>query len=215
LAQLSELQSRVLVALAGLQPPWTLSGGGALVGFHLHHRTTRDLDLFWHGRDTIADVRREVAARLRAAGFDVSELRTFDTFTTLRVTQGKETVVVDLVAEPVPSVEPAQSVEFRGARILIDTPHEVLVNKLCTLLHRAELRDLVDIEALLANGGDLDRALADAPTKDGGFSALTLGWTLGSWNVAEVARQTGAADRAEQLERFRQYLLSRAAGERP
>jgi hypothetical protein len=31
---------------AGLQPPWTLTGGGALAGFHTKHRETRDLDLF-------------------------------------------------------------------------------------------------------------------------------------------------------------------------
>jgi len=45
--RLSSLQRRVLKLLAGLSPPWTLSGGGALVGFYVGHRETRDLDLFW------------------------------------------------------------------------------------------------------------------------------------------------------------------------
>ena len=43
---LSELQARVLVALAGIDPPWTLTGGAALVGFHLGHHTTQNLNLF-------------------------------------------------------------------------------------------------------------------------------------------------------------------------
>jgi hypothetical protein len=47
LGKLSELQERVLVALAGIDPPWTLSGGAVLAGFHTAHRETRDLDLFW------------------------------------------------------------------------------------------------------------------------------------------------------------------------
>ena len=63
MGQLSDLQSRVLVALAGLEPRWTLTGDGALVGFHLGHRTTRDLDLFWHGLTTIAELRRILTKR--------------------------------------------------------------------------------------------------------------------------------------------------------
>jgi hypothetical protein len=36
--QLSAIQERVLVALAALRPQWTLTGGGALVGFYTRHR---------------------------------------------------------------------------------------------------------------------------------------------------------------------------------
>lgn len=185
------------------------------MGFHLGHRSTRDLDLFWHGRESIADVRREAIRCLRSAGLEVTELRTFEAFTALRVTDGEDAVVVDLVADPVAPVDPPQSTEFRGARILVDTAHEVLVSKLCALLHRSELRDLVDIEALLAAGGDLERAIRDAPSKDGGFSALTLGWALSEWDVAQVARDAGLGDRARDLERFRDELVRRVAAERP
>jgi hypothetical protein len=208
---LSALQSRVLRILAGLDPPWTLTGGGALVGFHLGHRTTRDLDLFWHGQYSIADARREVIGRLRAAGLDIAELRSLESFATLQVREGPDSVVVDLVADPVDCVEAAEPMELEGVQILVDTPHEVLVNKLCALLHRSELRDLVDIAALVEHGGDLDRALSDAPSKDGGFSALTLGWVLNGWDVGRVARDVGMAERAPELERFRDELVRKAA----
>ena len=215
MTRLSALQTQVLAALAGIEPPWTLTGGGALVGFHTKHRTTRDLDLFWHGQHSIAEVRRDVMARLRAAGWAVAELRTSDAFAALQVTDGDLAVVVDLVAEPGASVESPERVEVGGQGILVDTAHEVLTNKLCALLHRSELRDLIDIEALLAAGGDLDRALGDAPSKDGGFSALTLGWTLKSWNIAEVAGAAGLEARASDLVRLRDELLARIAGGGP
>lgn len=51
--RLTQLQSRILDRLAGTEPRWTLTGGGALVGFHTAHRTTRDLDLFFHGLDKL------------------------------------------------------------------------------------------------------------------------------------------------------------------
>lgn len=213
--RLSELQARVLQALAGIEPTWTLTGGGALAGFHLGHRTTRDLDLFWHGQTSIADVRRDVLARLRSAGFEVSELRSMDSFAVLQIRQGDENVVVDLVAEPVASIEPPQGIEFRGVLIFVDSAHEILVNKLCALLHRSELRDLIDIDALLKHGGDLNRALVDAPKKDGGFSALTLGWSLQGWQVAEAARAAGLESRAAALEQFSIELLARVTGDRP
>ena len=199
----------MLSVLAPLEPRWTLTGGGALVGFHLHHRTTRDLDLFWHGRESLGDLRREALSLLRAAGWEVTELRGMDGFSSYRVAADDQTVIVDLVAEPVPAIEPPRETAHRGTKILVDTPHEVLVNKLCALLHRSELRDLIDVEALVSNGGDLDRALADAPKKDGGFSAVTLGWLLENWDVLDVARHGGFGEQAEHLDRFRRELLER------
>ena len=44
IGKLSSLQERVLRLLADIEPPWTLTGGAALAGFHTHHRATRDLD---------------------------------------------------------------------------------------------------------------------------------------------------------------------------
>jgi hypothetical protein len=40
---------------------------------------------------------------------------------------------------------------------------------------------------LLDRGGDLPRALRDCPQQDGGFSALTLAWTLRSLPLERLA----------------------------
>jgi hypothetical protein len=40
---------------AGIDPHWTLTGGGALAGVHLGHRETRDLDLFWRSRPELVE----------------------------------------------------------------------------------------------------------------------------------------------------------------
>ena len=44
--RLSALQDAVLEAFFATERGFFLSGGGALVGFHLQHRETTDLDLF-------------------------------------------------------------------------------------------------------------------------------------------------------------------------
>ena len=145
----------------------------------------------------------------------VRELQSAAAFASFQVEHDGDSVVVDLVADPVAGIEPPLRVTIGAVTIQIDSAHEVLVNKLCALLHRSELRDLMDIQELLARGGDLPRAVADAPRKDGGFSALTLGFTLGSWGVAAAARAAGLESRAEELERCRDELLRRVADGRP
>ncbi len=46
--RLSPLQREVLEGFFELAPGYFLTGGAALAGFHLGHRTTEDLDLFVH-----------------------------------------------------------------------------------------------------------------------------------------------------------------------
>ena len=62
--KLTALQWKILEALATIEPAFTLTGGAALAGVHLGHRTTRDLDLFWRQRDQLGDLVEKVRARL-------------------------------------------------------------------------------------------------------------------------------------------------------
>jgi len=190
--RLTEAQVRVLATLAPVQPRWTLTGGAALAGFHLQHRTTRDLDLFWHGLTAFAREPEDCIQRLQKAGFVTNVIQRTGGFVRLRTEIEGEAVIVDLVAEPVRSIELPTEVSAANARIRIDSEYEILVNNLGTLLHRAELRDLVDLQALLDRGGDLTRALRDANRKDGGFSPVMVGYLF-------PARTPGAGRRTGRL----------------
>lgn len=207
---LTPLQQEVLCLLAPLDPPWTLSGGAALIGFHLGHRTTRDLDLFWRGTDDLGHVCDEVARILKSQGLEVETLQRGATFLRLRVTGSDETVILDLVADPTSSIEPAQRATVKDAEIRIDSRYELLVSKLTALIGRSELRDLVDLRALLGGGEDLLRALEDAPRRDAGFSVLTLAWALRNLPVQKLAEVEGMADaEVEALVAFRDGLVER------
>jgi hypothetical protein len=192
-SRLTAFQERVLCALAGHPAGWTLTGGAALAGFHTRHRTTRDLDLFWHGRSELGTLGDEVRTRLEASGLTVATSTTSPHFVRYLVRHGDEQLAVDLVAEPVGSIEEPKELELGGRVFLVDTPHEILVNKLTTLVQRNELRDLVDVGALLARGGDLERALLEAPRKDAGFSPLTLVWLLREFPINAMSKAAGWA----------------------
>ncbi len=214
-SRLTSLQLRILRALSTLRPAWTLSGGGALVAFYLKHRETRDLDLFWHGTSSLGELPQRARDLLRGDGLDVSDIQTAVSFHQFRVSSGSESCVVDLVADPSVVLEAPNTFDIGAAEIEVDSPHEILVNKLCALLGRAELRDLVDLQQLLAQGGDLERALRDAPRKDGGFSPLTLAWVLKEMNPTHLARALGMSETETRvLSDFRVALIERlvAAG---
>ena len=62
--------------------------------------------------------------------------------------------------------------------VRLHSMREIASNKICALLGRGEIRDLIDLRALLAHGLDLPSVLADAERKDRGVSAGTLAWIL-------------------------------------
>lgn len=78
--RLTALQWRILGVLAGIEPTWTLTGGAALVGVYLKHRTTKDLDLFWHGHDKLGNLPREIQDRLSGDGLETAVLQSGGTF---------------------------------------------------------------------------------------------------------------------------------------
>lgn len=212
--KLTDLQVRILRCLSDIEPPWVLTGGAALAGFHTQHRGTKDLDLFWRGPTDLPAVAAEAERRLAAAGLRVTVVRRHPELVQLRVADDLRAIVVDLVADRAPSLEEPVSVSAGGVSFRLDSPHEILVNKLSALLGRMELRDLIDVQALLESGGDLRRALADAPRKDGGFSPLTLAWVLRSFEAGALAREAGwPPEKAEALVAFRDQLVERLVAE--
>jgi len=205
--RLTSLQTAVLTALADISPRWVLTGGGCLAGFHLAHRTTRDLDLFFRGERVLAEgVTAAVVQHLEAAGLVVKSLTRSPAFARYSVETADERTLLDLVAEPVASVEPPLSRDLPSATVLIDTAHEVLTNKLTALISREELRDLVDLEALLGTGLPLERGLADAPKKDAGFSPLILARLLDTFPIDRLNRLARLPE--SDIERLRLFARS-------
>lgn len=204
------LQKDVLEILAEMEPSWTLTGGAALVGFHLHHRTTKDLDLFWYGQQILGELPQQVHQRLKNNDLEVSSLQSGRSFHRLHVTRSQEVLVIDLVAEPVPSIEAPQVFSLGKAKIYVDSQYEIIVNKLCTLLSRSELRDLMDLQLLLHQNPNIEltKVLHDASKKDAGFSAIVLAWVLQDFPIKTLAITIGWSD--EQIElaiQFRNWLV--------
>lgn len=201
LSRLSALQHDLAAAMFSGPTTMVLTGGAALAGFHLGHRTTKDLDLFG---DRSVDLQAEESLLELAAtqiGATMEHLRSLPYLRQVAVRRGAEVTTVDLVRDTAPRVEPPR----RIGGVLLDTMREIAANKLVALLGRAEPRDLVDLRAMLGTGLDLDQALADALTKDGGADVATLAWLMSEWSIGSAVVLPGGVG-ADELERFRAGL---------
>ncbi len=135
--KLSNLQQDFLKAFFGRETRFFLTGGAALVGFHLGHRDTHDLDLFT--MEDAVDAGAALAAEIaRGWGASLESIQTYPDFRRLLLKRNEEAIVIDLVRERVAQVSPEKPV-VNGIRV--DPPEEILANKLCALLSRSEVRD--------------------------------------------------------------------------
>lgn len=73
--------------------------------------------------------------------------------------------------------------ELHGIRL--SAVEEIVANKICALLGRWEVRDLIDLLALEREGFRVENHLDDAAKKDGGVTAATLAWVLSSLQIPE------------------------------
>ncbi len=197
--KLTALQRAILKAFFRSERGFFLTGGAALAGFYLGHRSTDDLDLFTvsegafeRGRHVLgevaADLGGDLVTRQNAPGFQRHVL-----------TVGVEAVVVDLVYERAVQLFKDKP-EHDG--VFVDPIEEILANKLTTIAGRAEERDLIDLLHIEREGYAVEKALGGALQKDGGCTPATLAWLLYEISIPESASLPAGVGAAE----LREYV---------
>lgn len=208
-SKLTRLQWELLEAFFALDQRFFLTGGAALAGFYLGHRATEDLDLFSGPGLDLAEASDVLQQAGRQCGAKLESLRVSPTFRRLLASRGTERCIVDLVIDQAPMLE-AEKAAFGAIRV--DTLREIAANKICTLLSRSELKDLIDLREILAAGADLSQALADAERKEGGVDPATLAWLLSEITLSADARLPPGQDPVA-LDAFRRDLVQRLRSE--
>jgi hypothetical protein len=155
--RLYPLQDRVLGIISGLGTDFYLTGGTALSRVHLHHRFSDDLDLFVNFDRRFTTWSNAALTALTGIPKWKSEItKNEEYFARVFVHQDDVTLKIELVNDV-----PAHVGEIRQHPVLgrIDSPENILANKLTALISREEPRDLADVWALCTR---LDLAIQDA-----------------------------------------------------
>ena len=202
---LSPLQREILEAFFERTEKFFLTGCGALAGFYLKHRDTKDLDLFATpdvdihvGVDALHDGSTAIGAVDKV-------LRESGDFRRFIVTRGDESTLVDLVVDRAPQIEKDKP---RFGRVVVDPVGEIAANKLCALLDRVEVRDLFDLKLLLEGGLQLEQVLRGAQQKYASVDPATLAWVLGGFRLGP-AMPFPPGITLEELDAFREALMDR------
>jgi hypothetical protein len=175
------LQDRVLQLLSGLDTGFYLSGGTAASRGYLHHRFSDDLDLFVNDKPEFtlwAD--RLIQALGDIQGWKVEVSLREQRF--VRASLHDHTVLKIEMINDVPS----HIGELRTDPTLgrLDSPENILANKVTALVDREEPKDMADIWGFCCGLGlSLSTALEDAGSKAAGIFP------------AEVARRLCTATR--------------------
>lgn len=193
-SRLTALQRAVLAEFFARERGFFLTGGGALVGYHLHHRETLDLDLFTTEATAYERSAFVLADVARALGATLVIRQEAPGFRRIVLERANDGVVVDTVLDAIAQIEP-DKLDVDGVRV--DPVREILANKLCAVIGRAEERDLVDLWTLEQRGVSIESGLDDALTKDGGCTPANLAWLLGQVTISNDARLAGSVSPSE------------------
>jgi hypothetical protein len=168
-----------------------LTGGAVLAGWELAHRSTDDLDLFTDADDRMREGESALAAAAAELGGTIELITTSPDFRRAVAHLPSGPLKVDLVRDRAPQLFP--KVDRDG--VVTDDVREIFVNKVCTLVERSEIRDVVDLLMLERTGLRVEDSLALAQRKDAGVTPATIAWLVASLPLpAEVP---GGLPRAE------------------
>jgi predicted nucleotidyltransferase component of viral defense system len=160
-----------------------LTGGSALSIFYLDHRFSYDLDLFtrkdidWHYLERLfISVVKEINA-------EYSSITKAPFFHRYEITRDKSREIIDFVIDKVPQIDEEKN---KFGIITVDTQLEIGVNKICTLLSRTELKDLIDLYFLTKSGFVIKENIERARQKDGGVEPAIISWLVSQLKISKL-----------------------------
>jgi len=205
---LTALKKDFLVSFFKTNQDFFLSGGSALGVFYLQHRFSQDLDFFtlnsahWH---LIENETRGIADSI---GAHCDSLTLTPYFQRYKLTRNKETEIIDFVMEKVPQHD---ELKCRFGDIIVDTLSEIGINKMCMLISRSEIKDIIDLYYLEQSGFKIEDHIEDAKRKEGGFDPAVISHILSTLEINSIPLYLKKPLQVQELKLYIENLRKRMA----
>ncbi|MBL7076223.1 MAG: nucleotidyl transferase AbiEii/AbiGii toxin family protein [Kiritimatiellae bacterium] len=180
---ITPLKRDFLKAFFSREKRFFLTGGSALGLFYLQHRYSYDLDLFSVEHLDWLELDGVMRLCARDSNADLELLRDAPTFRRYHLTTADHTEIIDIVFDVSPQIDQEKRL-FGDVRV--DTLHEIMLNKITTLISRCELKDIVDLYFLEQEGFQIEACFEDAQQKDGGLDPGMISLLLNSVAIVEL-----------------------------
>lgn len=175
--KLYPLQDTVLRVINGLDTSFYLTGGTASSRGYLHHRFSDDIDMFVNDDSRFslwAD--RIVHALSESKDLQLIVLQRDDRFVRLSVSECDTLLKIEMINDV-----PSHIGKIRKDAVLgmLDSPENILANKVTAVINRQEPKDLADIWGFCCKMGlSLTTAITDAHSKAAGVFPADLARVL-------------------------------------
>ena len=190
---LDSFQEEVLEAFFARESAFFLTGGAALAGYHIHHRSTESLVL-----RTVEDrVRAGEGALLKVAsdiGAKIQRIEAPETNGRFLLRRGDDSLVVNVARDLCPQVQSEKTIV---GNIRVDRPTEIIARILCGLRSDFGLGELVDLRALEIVGYTVDNHFEAAIHRDPDLTPAELVRALSSFEIGDDARPPGDVSTAD------------------
>lgn len=143
--KLYQTQDKILLALKPVLSSFYLTGGTALGRFYLNHRFSEDLDFFLNKSDDFHSSVKNIE-KVLFSKFSVSKQLSivYDDFVRYYIEDDERVLKIEFVND----VAYRCGLPYKYEYGLIDTPLNILTNKLTAIVGRDEPKDVFDIYAL-------------------------------------------------------------------
>lgn len=206
---LTPLKRDFLVKFFDRERRFYLSGGSALGIFYLQHRVSHDLDFFTQDKIDALALGANVRGVCEGIGAACENVTTTPDFFRFRVRRAGEIELLDFVRENVHQVH-SEKHEISGIRV--DPMEEIGVNKICALLGRGDIKDIVDLYFLDRESFHVPAHLEEARLKDAGVHPAALSYVLSETAVDELPEMMIEPVDLERLKAYAEDLAHVLAG---
>lgn len=171
---LTQGQDAFLNAFFAVTDAFYLTGGTALAGFYLAHRTSVDLDLFTQTNEAfehLAVIMADTATRLSAR---IEAVRTTPYFKHFEAHMPDGPLTLHSARDIPVRLAPVRNC----GGVQVDAIEDIMANKLCAMLGRSAMKDFIDLYFLHAAGFVIADYLPKACAKDGGLAPESLAYAI-------------------------------------
>ena len=200
---LTPLQNSFLQEFFNYTREFYLTGGTALSAFYLQHRLSEDLDFFTNSDAAFRyadNIVNDVSAVLKIPASSITITSYFKHFNV----GGRDDLLTLHFSKDV-SYHVKPSAHF--GNVIVDSLEDIAANKICAVLGRTEMKDLIDLFFLDKAGYEVDRYFSFAEQKDGGLTYETLAYALSQFTIVEIPRFVIKVVALQELQNYLESLV--------
>ncbi len=181
---LTPLQNNFLQEFFNHTQEFYLTGGTALSAFYLEHRFSEDLDFFTNNEAAFRRAENVINDVCAALKIPTSSITITSYFKHFNVGEKDDFLTIHFSKDVSYHVKPPN----HFGNVIVDSLEDIMANKICAVLGRTEMKDLVDLFFLDQAGHKIDQYFSFAEQKDGGLTHDSLAYALSQFDVIEIPK---------------------------